>query len=136
MREPSGPGIRMDSGLAAPLTVPTDYDPLLAKLIAWGPDRATAIARARRAAREMIVAGLPTSLPFHSFVLAEPDFGSGQYDTDYVATHWSRPRAPEVSEGAAVAATLAGIARLRARPRPIAASSSPWSRAAREDLLR
>jgi acetyl/propionyl-CoA carboxylase alpha subunit len=136
VREPSGPGIRMDSGLAAPLTVPTDYDPLLAKLIAWGPDRATAIARARRAAREMIVAGLPTSLPFHSFVLAEPDFLSGRYDTDYVATHWSRPRAPEVSEGAAVAAALAGIARLRARPRPILSGSSPWSRSAREDLLR
>jgi acetyl/propionyl-CoA carboxylase alpha subunit len=136
VREPSGPGIRMDSGLAAPLTVPTDYDPLLAKLIAWGPDRATAIARARRAAREMIVAGLPTSLPFHSFVLAEPDFRSGHYDTDYVATHWARPTAPEISEDAAVATALAAIARLRARPRPIATASSPWSRSAREDMLR
>jgi acetyl/propionyl-CoA carboxylase alpha subunit len=136
VREPSGPGIRMDSALAAPLTVPTDYDPLLAKLIAWGPDRATAIARARRAARETIVAGLPTSLPFHSFVLAEPDFASGRYDTDYVATHWSRPAAPEVSEEAAIAAALAGIARLRSRPRPVVAELSPWSRSAREDMLR
>jgi acetyl-CoA carboxylase biotin carboxylase subunit len=136
VREPSGPGIRMDSALAAPLTVPTDYDPLLAKLIAWGPDRAAAIARARRAAREMIVAGLPTSLPFHSFVLAEPDFAAGRYDTDYVATHWSRPAAPEVTEEAAIAAALAGIARLRSRPRPVAAESSPWSRSAREDMLR
>ncbi len=136
VREPSGPGIRMDSALTAPLTVPTDYDPLLAKLIAWGPDRATAIARARRAARETIVAGLPTSLPFHSFVLAEPDFASGRYDTDYVATHWSRPAAPEVTEEAAIAAALAGIARLRSRPRPGAAESSPWSRSAREDALR
>ena len=136
VREPSGPGIRMDSGLAAPLTVPTDYDPLLAKLIAWGPDRATAIARARRAARDMIVAGIPTSLPFHSFVLAEPDFVAGRYDTDYVATHWGTPGPPEIGEGAAVAAALAGIARLRSAPRPVAAETTPWSRMAREDMLR
>ena len=136
VREPSGPGIRMDSGLTAPLTVPTDYDPLLAKLIAWGPDRATAIARARRAIRETIVAGVPTSLPFHSFVLGERDFVAGRYDTDYVATHWARPTMPEVTEGAAIAAALAGIARLRSRPRPVATDASPWSRSARLDMLR
>jgi acetyl/propionyl-CoA carboxylase alpha subunit len=84
----------------------------------------------------MIVAGLPTSLPFHSFVLAEPDFRSGHYDTDYVAAHWTKPPAPEISEGAAVAAALAGIARLRARPRPVLSVSSPWDRSAREDMLR
>jgi acetyl/propionyl-CoA carboxylase alpha subunit len=136
VREPSGPGIRMDSGLAAPLTVPTDYDPLLAKLIAWGPDRPAAIARARRAVREMIVAGVPTSLPFHSFVLGEPDFAAGRYDTDYVATHWAAPSAPEIAEDAAVAAALAGIARLRAAPRPVVTDVTPWSHAAREDMLR
>ena len=136
LREPSGPGIRMDSGLEAPMTVPTDYDPLLAKLIAWGPDRPTAIARARRAVREMVVAGLPTSLPFHSFVLAEPDFLAGRYDTDYVATHWAPPTLPELSESAAVAAGLAGIGRLRSEPRPVVAEVGPWVRAAREDPLR
>jgi acetyl/propionyl-CoA carboxylase alpha subunit len=136
VREPSGPGIRMDSGLAAPLAVPTEYDPLLAKLIAWGPDRATAIARARRAARETIVAGVPTSLPFHSFVLAEPDFLAGRYDTDYVATHWSKPQPPEIGEGAAIAAALAGIARLRSSGRPTVGGGTPWSRLAREDMLR
>ena len=82
------------------------------------------------------MAGLPTSLPFHSFVLGEPDFAAGRYDTDYVASHWSRPAGPEISEGAAVAAALAGIVRLRTRPRPIAPASSPWSRSAREDMLR
>jgi acetyl/propionyl-CoA carboxylase alpha subunit len=124
----------MDSALAAPMTVPTEYDPLLAKLIAWGPDRATALARARRAAREMIVAGVPTSLPFHSFVLAEPDFQAGRYDTDYVATHWDAPRGAEVTESAATAAALAGIARLRAAPRPAAGATTPWAAAARSDM--
>ena len=136
LREPSGPGIRMDSGLAAPLTVPTDYDPLLAKLIAWGPDRATALARARRAVRETIVAGLPTSLPFHAFVLGEPDFQAGRYDTDYVERHWSASRRAELSETAALAAALAGIARLRGAPRPVVTGAAPWVQAAREDMLR
>jgi acetyl-CoA carboxylase biotin carboxylase subunit len=139
LREPGGPGIRMDSGLAAPLTVPTDYDPLLAKLIAWAPDRPTALARAARAVRETIVAGLPTSLPFHSFVLSEPDFLAGRYDTDYVATHWGTPRPADLPPGAAIAAALAGIARLRAAPRPVAAPASPsvsWVSAARADPLR
>ena len=136
VREPSGPGIRMDSGLAAPLTVPTEYDPLLAKLIAWGPDRPAALARARRAVREMIVAGVPTSLPFHSFVLREPDFVAGRYDTDYVSAHWSPRSAPELGETAATAAALAGIARLRGRPRPVVAAAGPWIRSAREEMLR
>ncbi len=138
VREPSGPGIRMDSGLAAPLTVPTDYDPLLAKLIVWGPDRASAVARARRAIRDTIVAGVPTSLPFHSFVLDEPDFMAGRYDTDYVASHWasSKPRRSDIGEGAAVAGALAGIARLRSRPRPAVSDAGPWARSAREDMLR
>ena len=137
LREPSGPGIRMDSGLTAPLVVPTEYDPLLAKLIAWGPDRATALARARRAVRETIVAGLPTSLPFHSFVLGEPDFAAGRYDTDYVATHWATPPpTAELTESAAIAAALAGIARLRSAPRPVVAAAAPWVRSARADALR
>ncbi len=128
----------MDSGLAAPLTVPTDYDPLLAKLIVWGPDRASAVARARRAIRDTIVAGVPTSLPFHSFVLDEPDFIAGRYDTDYVGAHWasSKPRRSDIGEGAAVAVALAGIARLRSRPRPAVSDAGPWGRSAREDMLR
>ncbi|MDQ6859267.1 MAG: ATP-grasp domain-containing protein [Chloroflexota bacterium] len=134
VREPSGPGIRMDSGLAAPMAVPTDYDPLLAKLIAWGPDRVTALARARRAAREMIVVGVPTSLPFHSFVLGERDFQAGRYDTDYVATHWDPPAVAEIAEGAAIAAALAGIARLRSARRPVAGSATPWTAAARLEM--
>ena len=139
VREPSGPGVRMDSGLAAPLIVPTEYDPLLAKLIVWGPDRAAAIARARRAVRDTIVAGVPTSLPFHSFVLDEPDFVAGRYDTDYVAAHWAKPRRSDIGEGAAVAVALAGIARLRSRPRPVVADAGSqvnWARSAREDMLR
>src|SRR5216684_939746 len=60
---PSGPGIREDSGVYEGWTVPLEYDPLLSKLIAYAPDRLTAIARMRRALDEYFVGGIKTNLP-------------------------------------------------------------------------
>ncbi len=65
LREPSGPGVRVDSGLYDGMSVPLYYDPLLAKLICWGQDREQAIARMRRAIEEYIIAGVRTTMPFH-----------------------------------------------------------------------
>ena len=138
LREPAGPGVRVDSGLFEGLTVTSDYDPLLMKLIAHGGDRTEALARARRAVRETIVAGLPTSLAFHSYVLDEPDFVAGRYDTGYVATHWP-PRTPTtLDEGAVTAAALVAVlaTRGRAARRPVALPDGTWARAGREDALR
>ena len=138
LREPGGPGVRVDSGLFEGLTVTSDYDPLLMKVIAYGADRTEALARARRAVKETIVAGLPTSLAFHSHVLGEPDFVAGRYDTSYVATHWP-PRSPvELDDSAVTAAALVAVlaSRTRSARRPVAASDGVWSRAGREDALR
>ena len=138
LREPAGPGVRVDSGLVAGLTVTSDYDPLLMKVIAHGADRAEALARARRAVRETIVAGLPTSLDFHAHVLDEPDFIAGRYDTGYVATHWP-PRGPvALDDSALTAAALVAVlaTRGRARRRPMTSPDGAWSRAGREDALR
>ena len=138
LRLPSGPGVRVDHALFEGMRVPTEYDPLLAKIVVWGADRAEAIARARRAVRETVVAGLPTSLPFHAHTLAEDDFVAGRYDTAYVGEHWP-PRAeaelPATARTAgALAAVLAGRRRVPAGAdgRP----SSAWARAGREDALR
>jgi acetyl-CoA carboxylase biotin carboxylase subunit len=138
LREPAGPGVRVDSGLFEGLVVTSDYDPLLMKVIAHGVDRTEALARARRAVREAIVAGLPTSLSFHSHVLDEPDFVAGRYDTGYVATHWP-PRSPaRLDESAFTAAALVAVlaTRGRATPRPVAPPDGAWARAGREDGLR
>ena len=138
LREGAGPGVRVDSGLFEGLTVTSDYDPLLMKLIAHGADRAEALARARRAVRETIVAGLPTSLAFHSYVLEEPDFIAGRYDTGYVAAHWP-PRSPmTLDESAMTAAALVAVlaTRGRAARRPAASPDGTWARAGREDALR
>jgi acetyl-CoA carboxylase biotin carboxylase subunit len=138
LREPAGPGVRVDSGLFEGLTVTSDYDPLLMKIIAHGADRTEAIARARRGVRETIVAGLPTSLAFHAHVLGEPDFVAGRYDTGYVATHWP-PRSElglDDSEVTAAAVVAVLVARARATRRLAASPDGSWLRAGREDALR
>ncbi|MGE5528646.1 MAG: acetyl-CoA carboxylase biotin carboxylase subunit [Patescibacteria group bacterium] len=81
---PGGPGIRLDSCLYAGYTVPSYYDSLVAKLIAWGRDRGEAIARMRRALDEMVIDGIPTTIPFHLDVLANPAFIRGEVDVTFV----------------------------------------------------
>ncbi|MCQ9368506.1 biotin/lipoyl-binding protein [Brevibacterium sp. 91QC2O2] len=84
LREPAGPGVRMDSGVRQGTVVGTDFDPMLAKLIVTGPDRATALARARRALAEYALDGVATLLPLHRALLEAPAF-----TTDFtVDTKW------------------------------------------------
>ena len=137
VREPAGPGVRVDSALYAGMTVPTDYDPLLAKVIAYGRDRIEAIARMRRALEEMRVSGVPTSLAFHRSALFHQDFVTGRYDTGFIE-HWDARIAPELSAGATSAAALAAVLATRARGErhTLPPADAPWARAAREDALR
>ena len=137
VREPAGPGVRVDSALYSGMTVPTEYDPLLAKVITYGGDRIEAIARMRRALEEMRVSGVPTSLAFHRSALFQQDFITGRYDTSFVE-RWNERDSPELSDGATSAAALAAVLASRARTerRAVAPADPPWSRAAREDALR
>ena len=89
--EPTGEGIRVDAGYAEGDTVTPFYDPLLAKLCAWGPDRETALRRAATATAEFVVAGPKCNLPFLSRLLANEQFRSGAYDTGLVAEMPDRP---------------------------------------------
>ncbi len=83
-RTPSGPGIRLDDGVYAGWTVPTDYDPLLGKLIAWGNSREEAISRLRRALEEYAVSGIKTNVPLFRRILAEPQFTRGEVHTRWL----------------------------------------------------
>jgi acetyl-CoA carboxylase, biotin carboxylase subunit len=89
--EPTGEGVRVDAGYAEGDTVTPFYDPLLAKLCAWGPDRETALRRAATATAEFVVAGPKCNLPFLSRLLANEQFRSGAYDTGLVAEMPDRP---------------------------------------------
>jgi acetyl-CoA/propionyl-CoA carboxylase biotin carboxyl carrier protein len=86
---PSGPGVRVDSGVVAGTVVTDQFDSMLAKLVVTGRDRAEALRRSRRALAEFRVVGLPTVLPFHRLVAAHPDFAPTDPDEAFaVHTGW------------------------------------------------
>ncbi|MGH9369604.1 MAG: acetyl-CoA carboxylase biotin carboxylase subunit [Thermoanaerobaculia bacterium] len=120
--EPSGPGVRVDSGIARGSRVGLEFDPLLAKLVSYGPDRNAAIERARRALADWVVLGVQTNAPLLSAVLDSEEFVSGRYATDLV----SRLPAPAPAEPPA-AAWIAAARALGQRParHPAGAAEGP-----------
>jgi acetyl-CoA/propionyl-CoA carboxylase biotin carboxyl carrier protein len=84
---PGGPGVRVDEGYLAGMTVPGSFDSLVAKVIVTGADREQALARSRRALGELVVQGMPTVLPFHRAVLEDPAFTAAG-GTFGVHTRW------------------------------------------------
>jgi acetyl-CoA carboxylase biotin carboxylase subunit len=106
--EPRGPGIRVDSGVADGSEVSHFYDPMLAKIIVQGEDRAAAIQRMQAALRRTVVHGVTTNLDFLQSMLAHPDFRDAKMTTQWVESTFGdwRPD-PEVPFEALVAASLA-----------------------------
>ena len=144
LRAPSGPGIRDDSGMSAGLEVPIFYDPLISKLVAWGEDRTSAIARMRRAVLEYQITGIRTTLPFFAWLLDQPDFIAGRFDTTYLdrvlasrnGQSFGTPSATE-EDVAAIATVLQGLvessASAQSAPRSI---NGGWKSRARAEALR
>ncbi len=81
---PGGPGMRVDSHLYSGYTVPPFYDSLIAKVIAYGEDRDTAIARMRNALVEMVVEGIKTNIPLHQEIFHHSAFRPGGMDIHYL----------------------------------------------------
>jgi len=149
LRVPSGPGIRWDGGVEAGNDVTLYYDPLLAKLLAWGETREMAIRRMRRALRELVIVGLPTSQSFHLRVMDDPDFQRGEIDITYLERVGARlleaAAPPDLVQAVAVAAAMLADER---RSQPLAAlgvtgsggalgvTTSAWLDAARREGLR
>jgi acetyl-CoA carboxylase biotin carboxylase subunit len=112
-RAPSGPGIRLDEGVYAGWTVPTEYDPLLSKVAAWGNSREEAIARLRRALSEYSITGIKTNAGLFRRILAEPEFVRGEIHTRWLDDLLLRipkgqePGAPGADAGAEDAAAIA-----------------------------
>jgi acetyl-CoA carboxylase biotin carboxylase subunit len=82
---PAGEGIRVDTHIVDGATIPPFYDSMIAKVIAHGPDRGTALARLRAALAGVRIAGVATNLAFQQAVLADPDFAAGGVDTGFLA---------------------------------------------------
>jgi acetyl-CoA carboxylase biotin carboxylase subunit len=135
LSEPSGPGVRLDSGIFEGWNVPLEYDPLLAKLAAWGPTRETAIRRLDRALSEYVLTGVRNNIAFFREVLADTEFRGGRLSTSFLERFFKRRTTTEGDPEAEAAAALfmmlepssAGLQAGRA---------SRWIDSGREELLR
>ena len=78
---PYSEGLREDSGIVEGMEIGSAYDPMLAKVIGWGPDRATALSRLRRGLSDGVIAGVVTNIPFLLATLADEDVVAGRIDT-------------------------------------------------------
>jgi len=87
-RIPSGPGIRVDSGVEEDQTISVNYDPMISKLCVYARNRERAISRMKRALREYEIAGCRTTIPFCHYVMGHDAFTSGEYDTHFVGNHF------------------------------------------------
>jgi acetyl-CoA carboxylase, biotin carboxylase subunit len=95
MQLPTGPGVRIDTGVYVGFEISTFYDPLISKLIVWGQTRPQAIVRMRRALEEYRFVGVRTNIPFHQAMMSTYPFITGNYDTRFVEEHFSMIDAAE-----------------------------------------
>ena len=142
LQEPSGPGIRLDSGIYEGWNVPLDYDPLLAKLVACGDSRAQAIARMRRALDEYLVGGVKTNLSLFRQILAQRDFLEGKSDTGLLSRltksddpHCDALKPKVAAIAACIFKTLEAGSRQPATSSADAAPVSAWKSVAREEAV-
>jgi acetyl-CoA carboxylase biotin carboxylase subunit len=140
LAEPSGPGVRLDSGIYAGWNVPLDYDPMLAKLIVWADTRERAIDRALRALSEYHVGGIRSNIPLFRAILNDSQFRAGHLHTGYL-DHLLRRGIdfnPPASEHLAAVAALAASRQSQASesPAPVTNESSRWLSTGRAELLR
>jgi len=113
LREPGGPGVRVDSGICEGMTITPYYDSLLAKLVAWGETRGVAIVRMRRALDEYHILGITTNLDLHRALLNSHRFFGGQFHTRFLEEKFAPPQPQE--EGYLAAALTAALLDWRKR---------------------
>jgi len=136
LEQPSGPGIRLDSGVYPGWTVPLDYDPMLAKIAAWGSSREAAIQRMRRALAEYVVEGIRTNIAWFDEILADESFRAGDLSTAFLEKFQPRRAADPELEAEAVAALIAALQAPKPQPASNGAKTSAWLAAGRAEMMR
>ncbi len=139
--EPSGPGVRVDSSIFSGIEIPYFYDPMLAKLICWGQDRAQAIQRMKRALSEYVIVGVQTNIPFHLQLLDDPRFIAGEVDTGFLDSAFKmnepEPHPEDETVALLVAAVLSHERRSRngAQPAVLRGPGDAWRDVGRDRIL-
>jgi acetyl-CoA carboxylase biotin carboxylase subunit len=151
LRFPDGPGVRVDAGVYEGSEVSLYYDPMIAKLATWGRDRGEAIDRMRRALAEFTIAGeLTTNLDFHRWIVDQPGFLSGDFDTNFINQEYHPEKLVRPEDPTRLAAILAAAVTAHrsqnnhadgATTAPVASSANPnggsnWKTLGRLDMLR
>jgi acetyl-CoA/propionyl-CoA carboxylase biotin carboxyl carrier protein len=111
VREPAEQGVRIDSSLVEGVQVGTTYDPMLSKVIAWGPDRDTALAKLDRALAANVVLGVGTNTAFLRTLLKHPEVRAGRLDTGFIERELDELTRAETPIEAYAAAALHGLLR-------------------------
>jgi acetyl-CoA carboxylase biotin carboxylase subunit len=136
--EPTGPGVRLESGIYQGMEITPYYDSLIAKLAVWGETRGEAILRMRRALAEYRVVGVKTTIPFHIQMMNSTRYQAGQFDTRFLETHFTMNESmpPEQINIAAIAATLLAHQQRQQVTLLQQNSCSPWKLKGRERAMR
>jgi acetyl-CoA/propionyl-CoA carboxylase biotin carboxyl carrier protein len=139
LAEPSGPGIRLDSGIYPGWNVPIEYDPMLAKLIVWSETRDHAIDRMLRALGEYYIGGIKSNIPLFQTMLNDPAFRAGDLHTGYLDQLLRQePHARSRRGDLAAIAALVAAQQHSKRDEPAEIASSPrsrWAALGREELF-
>jgi acetyl/propionyl-CoA carboxylase alpha subunit len=151
LRFPDGPGVRVDAGVYEGSEVSLYYDPMIAKLATWGRDRGEAIDRMRRALAEFTIAGeLTTNLEFHRWIVNQPGFLKGDFDTNYINQEYHPAKLVRAEDSTRLAAILAAAVTAQRSQNHVAAAvpaapgaaglnsngGSAWKTLGRIDMLR
>ncbi len=128
LKEPGGPGVRIDSAIYQGMIVGTEYDSLLSKVIIWGENRAVAIQRLRRALHEYQIGGLSTDIDFILQIIESPKFLSGDVTTTYLETFHPKPEntEPALERDLAWAAALFAHQQRSGNSTPETSRESNW----------
>jgi acetyl-CoA carboxylase biotin carboxylase subunit len=140
VERPTGPGVRLDSGVYAGWDVPLEYDPLLAKLAVWAETRSTAVGRMKRALSEYYIAGITTNTGFFRQILDDPEFAAGRLHTGFIEEFFARRSQPDVKadpeyEAVVAMATAAYSMGRKMEKLPSASAPSRWLSHGRKRLL-
>lgn len=133
---PKGNGVRVDDGFEEGMEIPIYYDPMIAKLIVYGSDRAEAIERMVRAIDEYDITGIKTTLKFGKFVMQHEAFKSGDFDTHFVGKHFTDHQVEKGNEDEALIAALVAAMVLKAPVNSIGSNQSPVANNWRKNRLK
>ena len=136
-KEPGGPGVRVDSAMDGPAEVPIYYDPMISKLVTWGPTRSDAINRMSRALDEYTIAGVRTTIPFCHFVMRDDAFIAGNISTHFIQDRFDPEKMSQTNaddnKWAAVVGAFVHSSNGKNHARGTSADSPAWRNRTQED---